>query len=220
MPKRAGTTAPRLDAVRLLGLSDAEEGALDAHESLEGLRFADLDVSNRDLSGITLAESLLTEVTAQQTDFRAASFLDTRFERLNAPIFLAPRSRFRDVEIDGSRIGSADCYDANWQSVHVSNSKLGFVNLRGAVLQDVLFTGCSIDELDLADATATRVSFVDCTLNSLDVTRAKLTDVDLRTLELRRIAGIEHLRGATMTPFQVAELAAMFAEQFGIRIQD
>lgn len=220
MAKRAGTTAPRLDAVRLLGLSDAEEDALEAHESIEGLRFSDLDLSHRDLSGITIAESSLVEITAHQTDFRAASFLDTRFERLNAPIFQAPRSRLRDVEIDGSRIGSADCYDANWQSVHVSNSKLGFVNLRGAVLQDVLFTNCSIDELDLADATATRVAFVDCTLNSLDVTRAKLTDVDLRALDLRRIAGLEHLRGATMTSFQVAELAAMFAEQFGIRIQD
>ncbi|MGK9146110.1 pentapeptide repeat-containing protein [Plantibacter flavus] len=220
MAKRTGTTAPRLDAVRLIDLTDGEESALEAHGSIEGLRLTDLDLSHRDLAGITVSESLLTEVTAHQTDFRAASFLDTRIERLNAPIFLTPRARLRDVEIDGSRIGSADSYDANWQSVHVSHSKLGFVNLRGAVLQDVLFTDCAIDELDLADATATRVSFVNCTLNSLDVTRAKLTDVDLRSLELRRIAGLEHLRGATMTSFQVAELAAMFAEQFGIRVQD
>jgi len=220
MAKRTGTTAPRLDPVRLIGLTDGDEGALDAHDSVEGLRFADLDLSHRDLSGITISESLLAGIRADQTDFRAASFLDSRLERWDAPILLAPRIRLRDVELEGSRVGSADCYDANWQSVRVTGCKLGFVNLRGAVLQDVLFEDCTIDELDLADATATRVRFVDCTLNSLDVTRARLTDVNLRTLELRRIAGIEHLRGATMTPFQVGELAAMFAEQFGIRVED
>ena len=75
---------------------------------------------------------------------------------------------------------------------------------------------CSIDELDLGGATVNRLAFVDCTLNSLDVTRATLQNVDLRTLDLRRISGLEGLKGATMSSMQVSELASMFAEHLGI----
>ena len=124
MAKRTGTTAPRLDPVRLIGLTDGDEGALDAHDSVEGLRFADLDLSHRDLSGITISESLLAGIRADQTDFRAASFLDSRLERWDAPILLAPRSRLRDVELEGSRVGSADCGEGTIH-LHLDRGVLG-----------------------------------------------------------------------------------------------
>ena len=169
---------------------------LDAHENVDGLRFVGADVSGQDLSGLTVTECAFEDLDAHDVLPRGA--VETAVEQLNAPIIAAPRSRFREVSIDQSRIGSAEFYESNWRSVHITGSKLGFVNLRGAVLQDVQFTNCSIDELDLGGATVNRLAFVDCTLNSLDVTRATLQNVDLRELDLRRISGLEGLKGATM----------------------
>ena len=213
------TLPPRLDAIRLDQLVEGDPAGLDAHGSRDGERFTALDLSGRDLAGASFSECEFIDLAAHESNFRSARFVDTRFERLNSPIFRASRSRFRDVEIQGSRLGSAEFYDANWQSVHIHNCKLGFVNLRGAELGDVLFTNCTIEELDLGGAKAARVSFVGTDIRSLDVTQAKLEHADLRGAELWGILGLEGLRGATMNELQLAELARPFAEQFGIKIE-
>lgn len=219
MARPTSILAPRISPIRLIGLTDSEGSLPEAHESYDGVRYASTDLSELDLAGSSFSECELLDVTAHDTDLRAASFVDTRIDRLNAPVFKAARSRFRNVEFDDSRLGSAELYDASWQSVHVSNSKLGFVNLREADLRDVLFTNCVIDELDLGGAKVSRVSFVDCTVRNLEVTQAKLQHVDLRDLEMRGITGFEGLRGATMSDFQVTELAPIFARHFGINIE-
>lgn len=137
-----------------------------------------------------------------------------------APVFSAPRSRFRDVAVTGSRLGSAEFYESGWQSVHFINCKLGYVNLRGASLQDVLFTECSIDELDLGGAKLNRVSFVGSQAASIDMTGARNSHVDLRDLEIRSITGVEGLKGATINPYQLTELAPFFATQLGITVEN
>jgi len=142
------------------------------------------------------------------------------FTRLNAPVFQAPRARFRDVTIDGSRIGSAELYESYLNSVRFAGSKLGFVNARGAQLIDVSFEGCTIDELDLAGATLTRVSFADTTVRSLRLGGARLTHVDLRGAEFAQIDGFESLRGATLSDYQVGSLAAAFARHLGVVVED
>ncbi|KQX05480.1 MULTISPECIES: pentapeptide repeat-containing protein [unclassified Leifsonia] len=214
------TLAPRIDRIRLPELLDGDADGLEPHDAYDAQRFAGVDLDARDLQGSTFSECAFLDVTAHEADLRTASFLDTTIERLNAPILSAARSRFRDVALDSSRIGSAEFYDASWQSVHISNCKLGFVNLRGAHLQDVLFTDCTIDELDLGGVKANRVAFAGTRVGTIDLTRAELGNVDLRTVELRRIVGLPGLKGATLTPDQVAELASLFADQLGITVED
>ncbi|MET0725150.1 MAG: pentapeptide repeat-containing protein, partial [Leifsonia sp.] len=211
--------APRLDRIRLPELSDADVDAFESHTAYDALRISGADLDGLDLSGTTFAECAFEDVSAHEADLRSATFLDTTIERLNAPILTAARSRLRDVGIDSSRIGSAEFYDAGWQSVRFTNCKLGFVNLRGAHLQDVQFTDCTIDELDLGGVKATRVAFSGTRINTLDVTRAEFSHVDLRAVELRHIVGLDGLRGATLTPDQVAELATLFAERLGITVE-
>lgn len=104
--------------------------------------------------------------------------------------------------------------------MHISNSKLGYLNLRGADLTDVLFTNCIIDELDLGNARAVRVGFVASSVATLDATQATFANVDLRGLEFQSIAGLDHLRGTTMSTLQASELALLFAERIGITVQD
>ncbi|MDO9395367.1 MAG: pentapeptide repeat-containing protein [Herbiconiux sp.] len=214
------TLPPRLDPIILNDLVEGFAGDLDAHAGVEGLRFSGIDLAGRDLSGATVLECELLGVAAHEVAFRSASFVETRIERLDAPVFRAPRSRLRDVTLESSRLGSAEFYESSWQSVRVTGCKLGYLNLGGAVLDDVLFTDCTIDELDLSDARATRVAFEGCRITSLRLTRATLRDVDLRTVELQALVDASGLRGATLDSRQVAQLADLFAAQLGIRVED
>lgn len=200
MSPRQESTRPRLTELRLEDLDPGYPGDLGPGERAEGLVFDGVDLADRDLTG--------------------ASFIETRLARLGAPSLRAPRSRFRDVELVTSRIGSGELYDATWDVVVVRGCKLGFINLRAAQLADVLFVDCVIEELDLGRAKATRVEFENCSIDALDVTAAQLRHVDLRGARLGRVAGITGLRGATVSGLQAAELAEIMAEQLGIVVRD
>ena len=218
MAKKLPLLPPRIDALDLRDLVPGDDLDLIPQGRAEGLRFSGIDLGGRDLAGIELSECALDDVHAHGTGWRGAVFSEVAFTRLDAPVFSAPRARFRDVTIDGSRVGSAELYDASLGSVRLSGSKLGFVNARSAQLVDVLFEGCTIDELDLSGASLTRVAFVDTTVRSLILAGSKLGNVDLRGVEFAQIDGFDSLRGATMSDYQVGALAAAFARHLGIAV--
>jgi uncharacterized protein YjbI with pentapeptide repeats len=220
MAKKILTAAPLIDALLLQNLVVGDAKSLRAHESYSGERFAVSDVGGQDLSGASFSECEFVEMEANETNFRAATFVETHFGRLTAPIFIAPRSNFRDVSIEGSRLGSAEFYESTWKSVRFSHCRIGYLNLRGAHLRDVLFDDCVIDELDLGAATANRVSFTNTQVDTLDLTRSVLTNVDLRSLEVRHLTGVEHLKGATINSHQLAELAPFLANHLGIVLNE
>ncbi|WP_171041443.1 pentapeptide repeat-containing protein [Sinomonas susongensis] len=220
MSPRAESIRPRLTELRLNDLVPGYAGDLDPGGRAEGLSLEGVDLSGLQLAGIAFVECTLDDVTFDGADLTGASFVETRIGRLGAPTLSAPRSRFRDLELGASRIGSAEFYDTNWSGVVVRGCKLGFVNFRAAELTDVLFEDCVIEELDLGRAKATRVAFEGCTLETLDVTGAELRHVDLRGSRLGRVAGITGLRGAIVSGIQAAELAEAMAEQLGIAVQD
>lgn len=219
MPRR-DPTVPRLDPLLLEGLEAGFVGDIEPGLRAEGLAFEGVDLTGRELESTTFAECLFQDVTAHDAGLRLASFVDCRFVRLSAPSLPAPRSRWRGVEIEASRIGSAELFDAGLSGVLVSGCKLGYVNLRGATLQDVKFVDCVIDELDLGGATATRVAFEGTQIDALDVTGSTLTHVDLRGARLHRVSGVDGLRGATLSGVQTVELAELMAERLGIEVRD
>lgn len=157
-------------------------------------------------------------MNVHHAQLRGTSFLETTIDRLDAPVFLASRTRWRDVTIENSRLGSAELYDATWESVAVRQSKLGFMNLRGAKLTNVIIEKCSIDELDLSGAALNRVTFIDVSIASLVLDQAAMRFVDLRGAQLQRISSVESLKGATMSSDQLYDLAPLFANHFGITI--
>jgi len=213
------TVPPKLDSIPLGVFTDADDSPLESHASYEGQRFDSANFVHADLTGTAFSECEFLNLTANECTLRGTVFVDTRFDRLNAPIFAAPFSRFHNVEINRSRIGSAEFYEASWRSVHFINCKLGYLNLRGAEIWDVLFTDCSIEELDLGGTKANRVSFGNTTVNSMDLAHSTLHHVDLRSIELRSITGISGLRGATVTLHQIEELAPLFASENGIKVE-
>ncbi|QAY60147.1 pentapeptide repeat-containing protein [Microbacterium protaetiae] len=218
MPNKPALAAPSIAPLELRDLDDGDVARLEAHGMVDATRFEGGDVSGDDLSGLAFSECELISVTAHETQFRAARFVSTRLERMNAPVFLAARSTFRDAEIVRSRMGSMELYESDVQEVTISGSKLGWVNLRAARLRDVRFTGCTIDELDLSGAQLARVAFEDCVVETLRLDGARLTHVDLRGLDMHVIAGVEGMRGATLSHTQATLMAPLFAEHLGIKV--
>lgn len=220
MATKPGTQQPRVGFVLHGELADGYAGDLASHDTCEALRFVNLDIDEMDLTGIHFEGCALDDVRITETNLRASRFTDTTIVRLNAPILKAARSTFREVTIDGSRIGSAEMFEASLNSVHVSGSKLGFLNLRTSILQDVQFTGCSIDELDLGGAKITRVAFAETSIATLTLTNTTIKHLDLRGAEIGRVEGLEGLRGVTVSPDQLVMLAPSFAAHFGLIVED
>lgn len=209
-----------LSPLVLPGLDPADAGALEAHAHHEALRLEGADLSGRDLTGATFTECELVGVTAHTTRLQHSRLIETRIERLNAPVLDATGTTWRDVELSGSRLGALDIYDAEIRSTRLTGSKFDWINLRASTLEDVLFEDCTIEELDLAGATATRVAFVNCRVGSLALAHARLQDVDLRGLEVGGVSNLEGLSGATLDARQVTALAPALADHLGIRLED
>ncbi|WP_312181568.1 pentapeptide repeat-containing protein [Arthrobacter sp.] len=211
---------PRIATIKLPALEKGNPDDLRPHERYDGESHVGGDLSGRVLDGISFSECELISTTAHEASLRNARFLDTRLERFNAPVLTAPGMILRDVEIDASRIGSAEAFSSEWNSVSVSGSKLDFLNLRGSVLKDVAFSDCVIGELDLVGAKLTRVSFANTRINTLALDQATLEHMDLRGADIHGISGIGSIRGATLSGLQLMEMAPMLAEHLGINVTD
>ena len=220
MPRRSTTRRPVLEPLVLPDLEEAAPSQLAPQARHDGLRLAGVDLSGTDLTGATFAECALEDVTAHTTILQHARLLETRIERLHAPVLDATRSTWRDVELSGSRIGALDIYDAEIRSTRLTGTKIDWINLRSSRIEDVLFEDCTIEELDLGGVTASRVAFVNCRAGSLALAHAHLTDVDLRGLEIGALGNLEGLSGATLDTRQVIDLAPAFAAHLGIRVED
>lgn len=199
----------------LTDLSAAEVLDDDHHETA---RLADLDLSGSDLTRTTFAECLLERVALHDADLRGLHLTECRLGQVDAASFSAPRSTWRDVVLDGSRLGAVAAYESSWRSLLVTDSKLGYLNARGSTWTDVTLRGCTVEELDLTNATCTRVQLDDCRIGTLRVQSATLADVDLRTARLEVVEGLAGLAGAWVSESQLAELAPLLAAHLGVRV--
>jgi len=215
-----GTAPPRIRAVDLPDLHDADVGIVAGDATASGLRFRDLDLTGRSLPGLSVTECEITTGRFSDADLAGCRLVAVEMSGVDATVLRATGATWREVAVRASRIGAAELYDSVLDNVAFAGCRLGFVNLRGASLTDVVFDGCTVDELDLGDAELTRVAFRATAVRSLVLRGARLADVDLRGADLAALEGVESLRGATVTAAQVLELAPVFAAAAGLRVDE
>jgi uncharacterized protein YjbI with pentapeptide repeats len=212
-----GVQAPRHDVIAPRDLSEGLDATdLLPGDALEGRAVGDLDVVGRDLTELDVEECSIGVLRADGADLRGLRVRDSTIGVVDSPVFRAPRSTWRGVRVDAGRIGSAELYDSALDDVRIVGAKLGFVNLRATTLRDVTFQDCVIDELDLGSADAERVAFPGCTIRELTAPGARFRDVDMRGASLDGITDAAQLRGAVLSPDQVAFMAEAFARAAGV----
>jgi uncharacterized protein YjbI with pentapeptide repeats len=215
-PRMPKITVPRLSPVQLGDLRDDPAPDFQRGERYDGVRYSRAAADDLELSGTDFAECHFEGVSFNETQLRGATFRDCVVAEMYAPVFMAARTAWRDVEITNPRWGSAELYESGWQSVRIDGGKLDYVNLRGSKLTDVQISDCIINELDLGSCTATRVVLKNCTIGTLDLGGAKLKDFDLRGTDFRAISGLGSLAGLVIDDYQLTLLAPLFASHLGV----
>jgi uncharacterized protein YjbI with pentapeptide repeats len=216
---RSKKRGPQLDQIILHDLLENDGALIGRGDDREAERYDRVDFTGRDFTGTRFAECEFSGIDLNTTVLRGSTWTECIATELHAAVFSAPRSSWRDVRIEHSRLGSVELYDAGLRGVHLDGSKLDFINLRNATVTDVLISNCIIDELDLSGATVQRLELRDCRIGTLDVAGARLTDVDLRSSDFSAIHSLEGLKGATIDDAQLALLAPLLAAQLGIIVE-
>lgn len=129
-------------------------------------------------------------------------------------------STWRSTRIVDGRIGAAVLARGHLDSLSLTAVRVGYLDLRSASVSDLTMTDCRIDTLDLTGAQLTGARFPRCRIGELVVDHADLSSVDLRGAEIGRIDGVTGLRGATVDPGQLMDLAPLLAESLGIAVDD
>lgn len=219
MARRQAAHTPRIERLVLHDLEPGDAAELTAGADLDGMRFDGARVA-APLGGATFLECELVELTGDRIDLRGASVLESRVLRLAAPVVSAPGSAWRDAELIESRVGALDMSSSEVRRLVVAGSKIGWVNLRGSVVHDVVFRHCVFEEVDLGAAKTARVAFEDCTTDKLTLTQRTGDALDLRGLDFRALEGFEGLRGAVLSPNQVALMAETLAGHVGVSVRE
>ena len=173
-------------------------------ELAAGGRYAELDITRRDLSGTRLEGASFTHCTFQAVEADVG-----RWRGLSARA-----TTFRD-----SRMAGVQLNEATLRDVRFERTRLDMANLRHAVLERVTFQDCSLAETDFGDATLSDVRFEGCRLRGATFRDASCRATDLRGCSLEDIDGAGGLAGAKIDPVQLMELAPALARHVGLVVE-
>jgi uncharacterized protein YjbI with pentapeptide repeats len=186
-------------------------------------------------------DSVLFE-RAEFTDPRGsnARFLDCAFRQVSISDGRLPRASLRAVWLRDVRLTGTFVAESSWQDVTVIGSSLAGVQVFGAVLRRVVFSGCKLDsvnfrasrlidvtfdrcvlrDVDFGGATLTGCSFPGAELTRVDLSKVTMERTDLRGASLGLVIDSDSLRGAIISPGQLAIVAPVLAETLGIVVDD
>ncbi|RJO78390.1 pentapeptide repeat-containing protein [Nocardia panacis] len=167
------------------------------------------------------SESVFTDVALERGSLRYARFSDVWLRDVRWVGTDVSDTGWQDVEMLIGALAGVDAGGAGLRRVRFEGCKFESVNFRAAVLREVEFVDCVLRNTDFGQAKLTKVGFAGSSLDEIDFTGATLSEVDLRGTRTLRVAGsLEALRGATVSPAQLMDLAAAFARQIGLVVAE
>ncbi|MEV0032073.1 pentapeptide repeat-containing protein [Nocardia sp. NPDC050793] len=170
---------------------------------------------------VRFAESALSSLTVTRGSFRYGRFVDVW---LRAVAFVGTEladTSWQDAEFVEGALSGVDAGGAVLRRVRFEGCKFDSVNFRGAKLREVSFVDCVLRHTDFGDAELNTVSFPGSDLTDLSLNKTRMRKVDLRGATRIGVAeGLDGLRGATITPLQLMDLAPSFASMLGIIVAD
>jgi hypothetical protein len=173
-----------------------------------------------DAAHAALTECAVVAASLDRLDLTGATLVDVELQELRASSVSAREARLRRVRVSGGRIGSLDLGGAGVDEVELRGVRIDYLSLGGAKVEDVLIAGCTITTIDLPLATLSRVRFEDSRADEVDARGMRADSLDLRGLDAVGYLDVAALRGATLSPWQVEQLAPALAASLGIDVRD
>ncbi|KRB37694.1 hypothetical protein [Microbacterium sp. Root180] len=195
-----------------------EVDALSPYDDLLRCRIAGL-ADTTDASHAALTECVVAAASVDRLDLLGATLVDVEIDALKATSISARESRLRRVRFTGGRIGTLDLTGAGIDEVELRGIRIDYLSLAAAKVEDLLIADCTIVTLDLPQATLSRVRFESTRADEVDTRGMRADSLDLRGLDAASYLDVSSLRGATLTPWQVEQLAPAFASALGIDVQ-
>ena len=205
----------QIDLPELVRLAGAE---LAAHGDYEGAHLLDVDLAGRKLDGAAFVACRLDRCGMDEVSIRRGRISECLLTEVHAISLDAADAVWRVSLLVDPRIGALSAPGITWDGIRIRGGKLDFANLSGSKLADVVLEGCVIGELDLGQAEVKRLRLDGAVIGVLDVTSARLLDVDLSDASLGTVRGIGGLRGATISPSQLLDLAPLLAAHVGVKV--
>ena len=194
-------------------------------ESASPGRSADLIAARLDLAdSVDLAYATLEQCSvaadAESVDLTGATVLDVEMSAVRIASLRLRDAGVRRLRITGGRIGTLDLSEAHVSELELRDVRVDYLNLGAATVTDAEIADCTIRTIDMPQAELTRVRFTGTTSDEVDPRGMRAKDVDLRGLDALAFLDANSLRGATLTSFQVQQLAPVIAASLGIQIKD
>ncbi|PRA80013.1 pentapeptide repeat-containing protein [Microbacterium sp. MYb66] len=188
-------------------------------------RSIDLIAASLEVTGtVDLAYATLEQCTvradAEAVDLTGATVLDVEMSGARIASLRLRDAGVRRLRITGGRIGTLDLSGARVSELDLRDVRIDYLNLGAAKATDVEISGCAIRTIDMPQAELTRVRFTATSSDEVDPRGMRAKDLDLRGLDAMAYIDANSLRGATLTSFQVQQLAPAFAAGLGIRVKD
>lgn len=196
-----------------------------AFEPASPARSIDLIAAELDLTGtVDLAyatlEQCVVSADAESVDLTGATVVDVDMSGARIASLRMRDAGVRRVRIVGGRIGTLDLSEARISELELRDVRIDYLNLGAAKVTDLDISGCAIRTIDMPQAELTRVRFTATSSDEVDPRGMRAKDLDLRGLDAMAYLDAHSLRGATLTSFQVQQLAATIAAGIGIQIKD
>jgi uncharacterized protein YjbI with pentapeptide repeats len=209
---------PRVAPPDLPPLTEVAHG-LQSNDEYFQVRVEDLP-DETDAAHVVLTECTVAAASVSRLDIAGATLVDVAVDDLRAAVVSGRHARLRRVRFTGGRIGTLDLSAAALDEVELRGVRVDYLSLAGAKIEDLLVSDCTITTLDLPQATVSRVRFVNSRAQEVDTRGMRAENVDLRGLDATSYLDVASLRGATLTPWQVEQLAAAFALAHGVDVRD
>jgi uncharacterized protein YjbI with pentapeptide repeats len=209
--------APRVGAPDLPDEFDDVEG-LSPRDDLLRARIVALEPVT-DASHAALTECAVTAASVDRLELLGATLVDVEVEALRATAISAREARLRRVRLTGGRIGTLDLAGAGVDEVELRGIRIDYLSLAGAKVEDLRIADCTIAALDLPQSVLSRVAFEGTRADEVDTRGMRADSLDLRGLDAASYLDVASLRGATLTAWQVEQLAPAFAGFLGIDVR-
>lgn len=197
------------------------EGALEPEGEYDCVHVTGADMDDVEAGNGRFNETVFTSLAINRGSLRFSRFTDVWQRNVRWVGTDLSDTSWQDVELIAGALSGVDAGGANLRRVRFEGCKFDSVNFRRAKLREVQFVDCVLRHTDFGEADLTKLSFPGTTVEGLLINRARLQQVDLRGAAHLDIAeGLDALRGATITPLQLLDLAPEFARSIGITVRD